>query len=432
MAALGGWLLPARAAEQFPADLQRALEEIQSAGGDSAAEAKAMLGAINAARALPSAPAVPETARAHAALGHALAEGANTREDFSVAATEFARAARLAPWAAEYHFQHGRVLMKGERPSDAARAFVLYLGAAPRAPDRAEVDRLITALQAAAPPARNPEARPTGEVFKDCPDCPEMVVLPAGRFTMGSPSAEQGRFDSEGPQRAVTVRKFSLSKLNVTGAQFSVFLAETAYQPTACNPILDMKWKSPGGGLVYPPGSADLPEQPAVCINWHDIQAYLDWLNRRVVLFSPQLRTGYRLPSEAEWEYAARATTTTSRWWGNEVGAGRANCQGCGSPWDNTFIAPGGSFGPNPFGLYDMLGNVWQWTADCWNESYAGAPTDGGAWLLGDCAKRVLRGGSWSNLPVFVRSATRSKADVSGADYDYSSYAGFRVARSVE
>ena len=140
---------------------------------------------------------------------------------------------------------------------------------------------------------------------------------------------------------------------------------------------------------------------------------------------------GYRLPSEAEWEYAARAGTTTARWWGEQVGVAKANCHGCGSQWDNNLIAPVGSFGPNPFGLFDVLGNVWEWTADCWNENYRGAPVDGSVWTAGDCAKRVMRGGSWSNIPVFVRSAARSRGDRSGGDFDYSSYVGFRVALSL-
>jgi formylglycine-generating enzyme required for sulfatase activity len=113
------------------------------------------------------------------------------------------------------------------------------------------------------------------------------------------------------------------------------------------------------------------------------------------------------------------------------VGAGNANCHGCGSAWDNTLIAPVGSFRPNAFGLHDMLGNTWEWTADCWNENYAGAPVDGSAWSTGDCSKRVMRGGSWSNLPAFIRSAARSRGDAGGADFDYSSYVGFRLAKSL-
>ena len=169
-------------------------------------------------------------------------------------------------------------------------------------------------------------------------------------------------------------------------------------------------------------------------MSWYDAQAYVGWLNDKVgngLLASTNRDGPYRLPSEAEWEYAARAGTTTARWWGDAIGVGNANCHGCGSNWDNKLIAPAGSFGPNPFGLYDILGNVWQWNDDCWNENYVGAPKDGIAWKTGDCKKRVMRGGSWSNSPVFVRSAMRTSGDASGRDYDYATYVGFRVARSL-
>ena len=158
------------------------------------------------------------------------------------------------------------------------------------------------------------------------------------------------------------------------------------------------------------------------------------WLNNKVRdRLAPSIGADgpYRLPSEAEWEYAARAGTTTARWWGDAIGVGNANCHGCGSPWDNRFIAPAGSFGPNAFGLYDILGNVWQWNSDCWNENYAGAPKDGSAWTAGNCSKRVMRGGSWSNVPVFVRAAARAWGDAGGNEYDYAGYVGFRVARAL-
>jgi formylglycine-generating enzyme required for sulfatase activity len=265
--------------------------------------------------------------------------------------------------------------------------------------------------------------------FRECPVCPEMVGIPAGRFLMGSPVQEPGRFDAEGPQHVVTVRAFALGKYEVTNEEFLTFLRETGYQPAPCNPILGLVWQSPGRGLAYPPGTVQPPRDPAVCLNWRDAEAYIAWLNGKVrARGSPG---PYRLPSEAEWEFAARAGTTTARWWGEAIGKGNANCNGCGSAWDNKSFAPVGSFGPNPFGLYDMLGNVWQWTADCWNESYAGAPGDGSAWASGDCRKRVLRGGSWSNYPAFIRSATRIGTDAAGRDFDYSSYAGFRVARTL-
>lgn len=261
-----------------------------------------------------------------------------------------------------------------------------------------------------------------------------MVAVPAGKFTMGSPVSEPGRFDAEGPQHVVSLRAFALGKYDVTVAEFLTFLRATGYQPAPCDPILGLSWNSPGRGLAYPPGQSDLPREPATCLSWNDAQAYIAWLNAKVreLPSAAKSRSGpYRLPSEAEWEYAARAGTTTARWWGGAIGSGEANCNGCGSRWDGEMIAPVGSFGPNAFGLYDMLGNVWQWVEDCWNESYVGAPTNGSAWLSGDCSKRVMRGGSWSNVPEFVRSATRSRGDAAGGGFDYSSYAGFRLARTL-
>ncbi len=268
--------------------------------------------------------------------------------------------------------------------------------------------------------------------FRECPDCPELVAIPAGRLVMGSPLGEHGRFDTEGPQHAVSVPAFALGSTDVTVREYLAFLRDSGYQPAPCDHVLDLSWQSPGRGLAYAPGSAESPRQPAVCIGWDDAQAYVAWLNAKVrPPGAPKAGGPYRLPSEAEWEYAARAGTTTARWWGEAIGTNQANCNGCGSRWDNTLFAPVGSFGPNPFGLYDMLGNVWQWTEDCWHQTYAGAPADGGAWTSGDCGKRVLRGGSWSNLPIFVRSAARSSGAARGQDFDYASDAGFRVARSI-
>jgi formylglycine-generating enzyme required for sulfatase activity len=267
--------------------------------------------------------------------------------------------------------------------------------------------------------------KPLDREFRECAACPLMVAIPAGKFLMGSPASERGRFDAEGPQHWVSVRAFALGKYPVTNAEFLTFLRETGYQPAPCDRILGLAWRSPGRGLAYPPGQTDPPLDPAVCLSWNDAQAYLGWLNRKV------RGNPYRLPSEAEWEYAARAGTRASRWWGDAIGNDRANCNGCGSRWDNRLLAPVGSFGPNPFGLDDMLGNVWQWVADCWHESYVGAPEDGSAWTGGECRKRVMRGGSWSNVPEFIRSAARSSGAADGTDFDSSSYAGFRIARTL-
>jgi len=261
-----------------------------------------------------------------------------------------------------------------------------------------------------------------------------MVAIPAGRFVMGSPVSEPGRFDSEGPQHQVAVKAFAIGKYDVKVEEFLKFLRETGYQPKPCQPLIELAWDSPGHGLAYPPGITTPPQWPATCLNWTDAQAYVTWLNAKVhgLPSAAGHRNGpYRLPSEAEWEYAARGGTTTTRWWGNAIGIGNANCQGCGSRWDGDLLAPAGSFGPNPFGLYDMLGNVWQWVEDCWHGNYLSAPSDGTAWSGGDCTRHIIRGGSWSNVPAFVRSAARGHVATDGHDFDYSNDAGFRVARNL-
>jgi formylglycine-generating enzyme required for sulfatase activity len=265
--------------------------------------------------------------------------------------------------------------------------------------------------------------------FQECADCPVMVGIPAGSFAMGSPPGEKGRFDTEGPLHRVTVRAFALGKYDVTSEEFLAFLRATGYQPAPCNPILKYSWTSPGAGRAWPPTEVEPRRWPAVCLDWKDAHAYVDWLNATV----KKRRGGgpYRLPSEAEWEFAARGGTQTARWWGDAIGTGNADCNGCGSPYDDSVLSDVDAFRPNPFGLYGMLGNAWQWTEDCWHPNYTGAPTDGRAWVSVGCTKHVLRGGSWDNLPVFVRAAARSAGIADGGEYDYSSLAGFRVARDL-
>jgi formylglycine-generating enzyme required for sulfatase activity len=270
--------------------------------------------------------------------------------------------------------------------------------------------------------------------IQECPECPVMVGIPSGTFVMGSPANERGRFDSEGPQHAVSLKAFALGKYDITSEEFLTFLKETGYQPAACNTILDMKWHSTGGGRAYSPFYGEPPLWPAVCLGWRDAEAYIAWLNAKVRLEHPaavRANGPYRLPTEAEWEYAARAGTTTARWWGDSIGVGNANCNGCGSKWDNRLLADVDSFAPNPFGLYGMLGNAWQWTADCWHPSYRHAPRDGSAWEEKDCSKYVIRGGSWHNLPIFIRAAARSGSEPGDEEYDYSSLTGLRVARDL-
>jgi formylglycine-generating enzyme required for sulfatase activity len=294
----------------------------------------------------------------------------------------------------------------------------------------------VIALLALVPPGTSLAQIQKDREFQECPVCPIMVGIPSGTFVMGSPRSESGRFDSEGPQHSVAIKAFALGKYDVTSEEFLTFLRETGYQPAACNPILDMKWHSPGHGRAYSPYYGEPLRWPAVCLDWRDAEKYIAWLNVKVRIEHPATATDlangpYRLPTEAEWEYAARAGTTTARWWGNDVGIGKANCNGCGSKWDNRLLADVDSFAPNPFGLYGMLGNAWQWTADCWHPNYVRAPQDGSAWTDKDCKRYVIRGGSWDNLPTFVRSAARSGSGPGGGEYDYSSLTGFRVARDL-
>ena len=270
--------------------------------------------------------------------------------------------------------------------------------------------------------------------FTECEKCPVMVGIPAGAFLMGSPDNEPGRFDTENPQHRVAIKAFALSKFPVTSEQFLIFLRETGYQPAPCNSIQRVGWKSPGRGYAYPPYGVEPPRWPAVCLDWEDARAYIDWLNIQVKMARPNLANApgpYRLPSEAEWEYAARGGTATARWWGEAIGSGHANCNGCGSKFDYRTLGDVDAFTVNPFGLSGVLGNAWQWTEDCWHDNYIGAPSNGSAWTERNCRRHVVRGGSWNNVPVFIRSATRSGSSPNGGEFDYSSLAGFRVARNL-
>ena len=249
--------------------------------------------------------------------------------------------------------------------------------------------------------------RAAGETFTDALASggagPLMVVIPAGSFRMGCVNDDGECISDEFPVHAVNVPRFALAKHEVTFAEWDACLDAggcNGYRPH------DRGW-----------GRSD---RPAVRVPWIDAQAYVAWL-------SQETGAQYRLPSESEWEYAARAGTQTKYHWGGGVGANRANCDGCGSPWDGEKTAPVGSFAPNAWGLHDIHGNVLEWTADCPNESYVGAPTDGSAWLAGDCGRRVVRGGAWDSDPRFVRSAYRGAA---ATDFIVD-VIGFRVARTL-
>ncbi len=243
-----------------------------------------------------------------------------------------------------------------------------------------------------------------GYRFKDCNVCPEMVVIPEGRFNMGSPPAEPEREKDEGPQHPVSVPRFAMAETEVTFEEWDACAAAAA-----CS--------------VFRPGDEGWGRgrRPVINVSWDDAQGYLLWL---------KTKTGrdYRLPSEAEWEYAARGGSTTAYWWGETVGSGNANCSDCGSSPYKKQTAPVKSFTSNAFGLFDMGGNVWQWLADCYHENYDGAPVNGSAWENGDsCAQRVVRGSSWADTARFVRSAGRYNFDHG----NIASIVGFRVARSL-
>jgi formylglycine-generating enzyme required for sulfatase activity len=181
----------------------------------------------------------------------------------------------------------------------------------------------------------------------------------------------------------------------------------------------------PSGSWRHP-GFAQNDDHPVVCVSYEDAQRYISWLNEKVSRILPlSSQNSYRLPSEAEWEYAARAGTTTARWWGEGIGSGNANCRGCGGAGMQT--TPVENFRPNPFGLYDTLGNVFQWTEDCAQQSYVGAPSTGSAWTSGDCGNRVARGGSWYNPPGSVRSANRQQLGSGRRISD----TGFRLAKTL-
>ena len=250
----------------------------------------------------------------------------------------------------------------------------------------------------------------------------DMVSIPSGSFRMGDLSGDSEEPDAvilletfsdagrreipvdlnfrERPAHSVIVPAFKLGKHEVTFAQWDACVADGAcnsYSPD------DEGW---GRG-----------DRPVINVSWLDIRSFLGWLKRKT-------GRNYRLPSEAEWEYAARAGATTTYTWGDDIGRNRANCIGCSSVWHNQRPALVGSFSANAWGLHDMHGNVSEWVQDCWNDTYEGAPTDGSAWTSGDCESRVFRGGSWDLNPWYLRAAYRAGVNRS---YGHNS-TGFRLA----
>ncbi len=313
---------------------------------------------------------------------------------------------------------------------------------------RLKIKKLKAARQlaASAPPKPKPKPAPVpvkpavgvfpkraGQVFRDCADCPEMVVIPAGSFRMGD--LNSGGYDDEKPVHRVTIpRPFAVGKYEVTRGEFSAFVNDTGYGTSGgCYYWTGSQVEKSKSRNWRSPGFSQTDRDPVVCVNWDDAKAYVRWLSRKV-------GKEYRLPSESEWEYMARAGGTAKYPFGDSEGFlceyGNGADRSTGFGWKNKSCsdgygektAPVGSFKPNNFRVYDTVGNASEWVEDCWHDSYRGAPSGGDAWTTGgNCRVRVLRGGSWVSDPGDLRSAVRVGI-TTGNRYDY---VGFRVARTL-
>jgi len=297
-------------------------------------------------------------------------------------------------------------IKRSDNPAD----FKAYLDSYPDGPfaviARARLEQIeakaATRTPAPAPPPAAPQppaaSQPAASqaAIRDCPQCPEIVLIAAGAFEMGSTEM----FDFEAPVHQVSIRKpFYIGRREVTFEEWDVCIAE--------------------GGCKQRPDDRGMgrARRPAIDLDWDDAKGYTAWLSQK---------TGhtYRLPSESEWEYVARAGSTTTYPWGKTVDKDKANCIGCTTDPLKKAVDTG-SFKPNAFGIYDMTGNAAEWVEDCWNDNYRGAPADGSAWTKPQCRERVLRGGSFNNDPRYLRSAARFKYD-----HDVRFYTnGFRVVR---
>jgi formylglycine-generating enzyme required for sulfatase activity len=293
-----------------------------------------------------------------------------------------------------------------------------------------------------------------GSTFRDCPNCPQMTVIPAGQFLMGLSKEDKARdlkqvapaertafvpgitmgaedyMEQEMPKHPVHIDySFGLGTYPVMRKEFAAFVQETGYDANgACTIHKGHQYPDVPGTNWQNPGFSQTDRDPVVCVNKGDVEAYIAWLNSKTHgQSSVKGRVLYRFPSEAEWEYAARAGTQTAYWWGDTMESNSAVCDACGNRWDNKQTAPVDNFQANPFGLYDMLGNAWEITADCWNKTYSGATSDGSASVIANCQKYVMRGGSWSTDPWGLRSTSRSQTSPERR----ANYIGFRVAREI-
>lgn len=273
-----------------------------------------------------------------------------------------------------------------------------------------------------------------GETIQDCANCPEMVVVPDGSFMMGSPPDEPERENmhrgSESPQHRVTFPKpFAIGKYAVTVDQFKVFVQETNRKmENGCIVWMGYRWGEHSAKSFRSPGFEQNGSHPVVCVSWDDAKAYVKWLSKKT-------GKSYRLPSEAEREYVTRAGTATPFWWGRSISTDQANYdgshvlyEGAGEKGVNRQgTVPVNSFKPNPWGLYQVHGNVWEWTDDCPTDNYDNAPANGSANTTRNCPHRVVRGGSWGYFPGILRAAARNWRTAANRH----AMVGFRVALTL-
>lgn len=324
-------------------------------------------------------PSLPEEARKFKVQAEFLVQ----EKQIDKAVLLYGKALDIAPWWPEGHFKLALLLAETKKYRDAMREMSRYLQLEPEGADaRAAQDKLYQWEVVAEPVA--------GKVFNDCPECPELVELPAGSFDMGSDNGEA----NERPVHRVAVKAFAIGKTEVTQAQWQALMGTNPSYFTSCG-----------------------DDCPVEQVSWDDVQMYIKKLNAK---------TGkqYRLPSEAEWEYACRAGSQQEYCGSDNPDSVAWNNANTGGFFNNPF--PVAKKQANAFGLYDMSGNVWEWVEDTYHDSYTGAPTDGSAWV-GDSSLRVLRGGSWGKLPKFSRAAARHKFGTNYRDFSF----GFRLARTL-
>ena len=255
-----------------------------------------------------------------------------------------------------------------------------------------------------------------GTSFTDCTGCPQMVVVPAGSFIMGSKMEEEAHNGDEEPTHRVTIAKpFAVGRFEITRGQYAAFVEATGHKTgDSCWVWIGTLFKNAKGKSFRDPGYQQADDHPVACVSWDDAQAYAEWL-------SAETHENYRLLSEAEWEYAARAGTTSA------FATGDALLTKKQANFDADGTVQVGSYDANGFGLQDMHGNLWEWVQDCYADSYKDAPEDGSARKDNSDCKRVNRGGGWGDYPKYLRSASRKSDSPTG----WFSVVGFRLARTL-